>query len=829
MLYHTLHDIHLDEVVQHFRGLPATSILLAFCITATSYFVVTGYDVVALRHLNRPQPYRRAGLAAFLASAFGNNIGFAVVTGGSIRYRIYSPAGLSMLEIAGIAAMCSLTTTLGMGFVFSISMLFGGSGIALPEDWSFKLPPQLWPVTGAIVLGLILLYVLVTAIKPLTIKTSSWSLRLPSATTTLAQLGLATTNLMLIGTLIYVLVPNHDTMPYLSFMGIFILALMAGSVSNVPGGIGVFETVLLVGVPQLSPDTSRAALLGAILLFRCIHFLSPLVVAAVLMAWHEMAMQRKHIEYAKDTATDWLAEIGPQVMSLIVIFAGVVLLFSGAIPISLDTRELFTQRVPLWLVDLSHVVGSTIGLALIILARGLSRRLRGAHSLTLAFLGVGVVALLFKGLAYREAALLAFIFALLFFTRREFPRQSSLFDQGYPVEWMSTLMAILAVTTWLGLFAYKQYDYSSALWWHFAYDADYSRFLRASFMVFACTGVATAVNLMRPDPIPDRPHRIPLEQVRRIVRSSSSTRANLALLGDKRLLFSDAGDAFIMYRVRGKSWVTLGDPVGPEREHEQLIWMFRELCDRFGGWPVFYLIDAQNISRYVDLGMSVFKLGDDARVLLTGFDLETGVSLELRENYREVIQQPLSFKIVNSVDVPPLIPEFKRVSDAWLSNSKMTEKGFSVGYFNPAYVANFPCAVVYKEGQIVAFAVLLVSADKSELALDLMRYDTDAPPHVHDYLLIEIMLGGRARGYHWFNLGMAPLASLRTHPLAPIWQRIGGLLYRQSEHFRRLEDLRRYEQNLKPHWQPKYLASPGGLNTPRILRDIGILIGRPGV
>ena len=87
--------------------------------------VVTGYDVVALNHVNRPLSYRRAALAGFLASAFGSNLGFPMVTGGAIRYRLYSQSGLTAVEIAGITTMDALTVTLGIGFILTLSLLFG--------------------------------------------------------------------------------------------------------------------------------------------------------------------------------------------------------------------------------------------------------------------------------------------------------------------------------------------------------------------------------------------------------------------------------------------------------------------------------------------------------------------------------------------------------------------------------------------------------------------------------------------------------------------------------------------------------------------------------
>ena len=817
VVYRTLQTIRLADVVENFRALPASSVLLAFCFTAASYVVMTGFEVVALRHISRPLPYPRAALAGFLAAAVGSNLGFAMVTGGAIRYRIYSQAGLSALEIAGVTTLFALTVTLGIGFILTLAMLFGtgeaaGSVIHLQPEWRRAI--------GGFMLALMVAYITIAAIRPMTIRTPSWSLQLPSAKTTLVQIALATIDLTLVGALIYVLLPAQTN--FLAFLSVFVLALMAGGVSHVPGGIGVFESVMLLGLPEVPP----AALLGAILLFRCIYYLAPLSLAAVLLAIHEAALQRTRFKWARDTTTDWLAEIGPQVMALVVVFYGMLLLFSGAVPVPSERLAWLQGWVPLAALEAAHIIASAAGLGLVVLARGLSLRLEPAYRAIVALLGIGAAALLLKGLIYEGALILGVVLAVLLIMHREFRRKASLFDQGFPPEWMSTLTAILAVTVWLGLFSYKFIEYSPELWWHFAYEAEFPRFLRTTAVVFALIGGILVVNLLRPDPIPDLPHAVSLDHVRRIVKQDPNVRANLALLGDKRFLFSDSGKAFIMYRVKGKSWVALGGPVGPRVEHERLVGSFRKLSDRYGGWPVFYLVDAEDLSLYVDLGLALLKLGDDARVPLATFSLESADRAELREIHKRILRQGIGFEIVNSAKVPPLLPDLKRVSDDWLTHTQKPEKSFSSGFFEPHYVANFPCALVRHNNHIIAFAILWVNAHKEELALDLMRYHRDAPTGIKEFLVTELMLGGRARGYRWFNLGMVPLAGFERHALAPLWQRVGGMIHRQSEHFRDSEGLRHFAEKLGPVWQPKYLASPGSLKTPRILRDIARLIAR---
>ena len=819
VVYRTLQSIQLSDVLEQFRALPATSVLLAFLLTAGAYFVVSGYDVLALYHVGRPVPYRRAALAGCLANAFGTNLGFAVVTGGAIRYRIYANAGLSALEIAGVTTMSAVTASLGVGVLLILSLLFGADEAAASV---IHLPPALKRMLGGLLLAFVVVYLTAAVFRPLSIRTESWSLRLPSAKTAAAQVALGSIDLMLISAIIYVLLPAYAETSFFAFLGVFAVALIAGVVSHVPSGIGVFESVMLLGLPEVAPD----ALLGAILLFRCVYYLAPLCLAAIVLAIHEANLQQVRIERARDTAADWLAEIGPQVMALILIFAGVVLLFSIAVPAPAERLATLSEVLPLPVLEIAHAVAGATGVGLIFLARGLSLRLEAAYRLAAVLLAVGIVTLLCKGLIYEGAAVLTAILVVLFYTRPEFRRDGALLNQGFPTEWTSTLTALLAVTIWLGLLSYKPAEYSHELWWHFDYTAEYARFLRTMSVVLVATVAMGLANLLRPDPVPDLPHAGDLEQVRSIVQQSQSARANLALLGDKRFLFSDSGKAFIMYRVKGKSWIALGDPVGPAAERERLVLTFRELCDRYGGWSVFYLVDAEGLSLYVDLGLSLLKVGEDARVPLERFSLAGHEQSELRKVHDRVLEQGVDFGIVGSHEVPALIPELERVSNDWLAHLAKTERGFSRGSFSPDYVARFPCALVRRDKRIIAFAVLWVSGGKEELALDLLRYHRDAPKGIMEFMVTELMVGGRARGYRWFDLGLVPLAGHERQLPDPLWQRIGRMMYRHSEHFQDSDSHRRFAAALDPVWRPKYLACPGGLKTTRILRDVASLASR---
>jgi phosphatidylglycerol lysyltransferase len=311
-----------------------------------------------------------------------------------------------------------------------------------------------------------------------------------------------------------------------------------------------------------------------------------------------------------------------------------------------------------------------------------------------------------------------------------------------------------------------------------------------------------------------------------VVVCSPRTSANLALLGDKQLLFNDAETAFIMYAVQGRSWVALGDPVGPDEEWGELIWRFREQCDRYDSWAVFYQVEAENLSLYLDHGFSLLKLGEEARVDVSQFSLDGGSRKKLRLNRNRAQKEGCQFEIVPVERVPEILPVLRSISDAWLESKHGAEKGFSLGFFDDDYLRRFPCAVVRAGGEIVAFANLWEGAEKEELSVDLMRYRPGGPGGLMDYLFVELLLWGKEQGYHWFSLGMAPLSGIEARKLSPLWNKFASLLYRHGDHFYGFEGLREYKDKFDPVWTPKYLAARGGLALPRILADLTKLIGR---
>jgi phosphatidylglycerol lysyltransferase len=295
-------------------------------------------------------------------------------------------------------------------------------------------------------------------------------------------------------------------------------------------------------------------------------------------------------------------------------------------------------------------------------------------------------------------------------------------------------------------------------------------------------------------------------------------------LRDKALLFNQDRSAFVMYAVQGRSWVALGDPVGPPAAHEHLIVQFLERCDDFGGVPVFYEISKDHLHQYADVGLTFIKLGEEARVNLDTFTIDGSWAKKLRQALHRLDKEGASFRIIPVEEVAAVMNQLQTVSDDWLSHRAGAEKGFSLGFFRPDYLARFPIAVIAKGDRIVAFANLWRGAANAELSVDLMRFDRSAPRDVMDALFLSLMLWGKEQGYRWFSLGMAPLSGFESTPAAPLWNRLASFVYEHGEAVYNFRGLRAYKEKFNPVWQPRYLAYPGGLRLPRILADVSALV-----
>jgi phosphatidylglycerol lysyltransferase len=817
-LHRELAEFNYDDVRAQLTALTTRQWILALALTVASYLVLTLYDWLAVRYLGNALSYARVALTSFLAYVLSHNVGLSILGSSAPRYRLYGGSGVSFSDILKIIAFAGVTLWLGWltlaGVVLLVepSMLDGivASTLARPIGVAF--------------LAAVAAYLIWTTRPHAAVRVRHWRLDLPPTRIAAAQVVVSTLDWLLASSVLYVLLPDGGAVSYAKVVAVFLTAMIAGLVSHVPGGLGIFETVT---VKALAPSLPAAAVLGSLIAFRVVYYILPLLVAAVLFAAHELAQRRQHVAALGGMFDRWVSGIVPRVLAVNSFVGGTILLASGATPIMNSRLDWLKAIIPLPLLELSHFAGSLAGLALILLANALYRRLDAAYHLAIFFYGTGIVVSLAKGFDYEEALVLSVMLAALLPCRRRFDRRASLLEEPFSLGWLLAVALVVGASIWLGFFAFKYVDYARELWWQFAFEDDAPRFLRATVGVLGA-GLAFGLSRLL------RTHRTPAEiadaeageRVAAIVAASPAAAAHLALLGDKRFLFSDDGTGFIMFGIEGRSWIAMGDPICAEEQRAALIWRFCELCDQHDAWPVFYEAGTANLPTFLDIGLTPLKFGELGRVALATFSLEGSARKPMRYVLSRMEREGGCFEVLPPHDVAAVLPRLKVVSDAWLAEKKTREKRFSLGCFDADYLTRCNVAVVRHQGEIVAFANLWCSGGNEEVAPDLMRYHPDAPDSAMEYLFIQIILWSQQRGYRWFNLGMAPLSGLEDRALAPLWHRLGSLAFRRAGGIYNFRGLRRYKEKFGPEWEPRYLVSPGGLALPRILTNLAALISR---
>jgi phosphatidylglycerol lysyltransferase len=330
-------------------------------------------------------------------------------------------------------------------------------------------------------------------------------------------------------------------------------------------------------------------LLGALVAYRALYYFAPFALALVLLGAHELWAHRGPAVRLMRLGRTFLIAVTPQATAIAVFVAGVVLLVSGATPGLGNRLDLLRNFVPLSILELSHLLGSAVGVGLLVIAHGLYRRLDAAWWLTVWLLCAGILLSLLKGFDFEEATVLSAVVIVLILARARFRRRVSLSDQHYSGPWIIALLSVLITVAWLVIFAYRNVPYGNELWWEFAFHASAPRSLRASLLAAIVAAAYGLWRLLRPSPpAAAAPSDADIERAAALIAEADDTAANLALLGDKHLLFNAERTAFIMYQPSGHSWVAMGDPVGSAEACEPLAWEFLEHCDVMAVSPVFY-------------------------------------------------------------------------------------------------------------------------------------------------------------------------------------------------------------------------------------------------
>ena len=370
---------------------------------------------------------------------------------------------------------------------------------------------------------------------------------------------------------------------FIAFLAVYTIALSLGVIGHTPGGLGVFETAMVFALGGTVPPEAAVA---ALLAYRAIYFILPLLLSGALLAAFEVrAIAIRLAPRGLVVPSPRVAQLVPMFLGVISFAIGVMLLVSGATPAFGYRLAILATTLPLWVVEGSQFLGSVLGVLLLFVARGLLRRLDAAWWLAMAIAVVSLVLSLAKGLAFFEAGVLAFLILLLAATRHRFDRPASLFQERFTLTWLVSIGIVLMVAFWVLFFAFRDVPYSHELWWQFEFDEKASRALRATDGGFAVRRRGRDVAVVAPGFGTTDAADAGRSALGRAYRArAGAQRCDACDDGRQELRVLALASAFLMYAKRGRSWVALYDPVGPREEWPALIARFVALAHAHG-WP----------------------------------------------------------------------------------------------------------------------------------------------------------------------------------------------------------------------------------------------------
>jgi len=266
-------------------GLPHVALGLA--CTAASFLVLGAIEVAALRQAagesSTDVPRRAAMTTAFVANAFSQSIGLALLTGAAVRLRAYVRHGLDAAAVARVTGVVTLTTTLGLVAAGAAALLASTAPLHV-QGVALAVRPA-----GAVLALLVLAYLTWSLVgRGEALGRGRWSLPRPSATLAAAQVGLSALDWLLTGTVLFAFVPAALGVGYWALLRAYMIAQTVGMTSHVPAGAGVLELVMLALLAGAAPAAARAAVVASLVMFRVVYYVMPLVVAVVVAGAAEL-------------------------------------------------------------------------------------------------------------------------------------------------------------------------------------------------------------------------------------------------------------------------------------------------------------------------------------------------------------------------------------------------------------------------------------------------------------------------------------------------------------------------------------------------------------
>lgn len=785
--------ISIDQLKQLFAQLSLWRVALMAVIGLLCVFPMVLYDIV-LNRLLGDKPDRRYLLeTSWIINTMNNLIGFGGFISIGLRSEFYGK-GKKGKDVAQAISKIFIYLMSGLSILSLAALafvLFGPTTDYLQQYW-------IWLLGGSLYFPVV--YALSFSKKNAYLGGLQRRDRLQLIAASLLEWLGVFAAFFTTGLLMGVSVDVFQLLP------LFIAASVIGIVSMIPGELGTFDVMMIMGMGSL--QIPRESVIAWLLLFRLFYYIIPFLIGLIFFSKNVgVSLNQRFSGIPKSL----LLEVFHKIEVLLLYLTGTMLVLSATIPEAFDQIKWLAHLNPIRLNFVMQYPSIFLGYLFLIAGRGISARVSRAYMPTLLLIAATIGYAIFAGFRFSTMLFLLLLLAIMIFSKSELFRKQLVFSwewltvDGLLIGSLTILYVIIGVYNMPHLNRHPTHHHSMDFLLFPSEKLWLQGFVAILFVTVAM--LLFARYLMGPK------HQLGVsaatDKVKHVLSTyGGNSDSHLVYLKDKQVyVYPEIGEptVFFQFTTFNNKCLVMGDPSGKQADFPQALETFLTEMDQWNYLPVFYESSEEMVMLLHEFGYDFIKFGEKAYVDLPSFTLSGKKMKGQRALNNKITKEGFTFDVLTPPFSAETFATLKEISDNWLDGRK--EKGFSLGFFSESYLSTAPIAVVRNQQQeIVAFASFMPTYQTGLASIDLMRHDPEkAPNGTMDFLFIQLFDYFKEHGYQQFDLGMAPLANVGTFRSSFLQERIAYLVYTFGSRFYSFEGLREYKQKYAAAWSPRYI------------------------
>ncbi len=595
---------------------------------------------------------------------------------------------------------------------------------------------------------------------------------------------------------------------------LFVLGMLICGTLKLPTSFGVFELIVCIGC--LVGDLSLATAFASLITFRLFYYIIPWFISMIVLSQKLSRLSLKRLIPSQKTA---LYHIHIRLLATLNFVAGLLLVLSASFFHTWDIVRDPTGLLNLLSTPITSLLLLSIGVALILLSKGIWAKVLPAYSLTLALLLVASCLSLLNFPQLKNTLILLVVAWALKSAKHIFYRPPA------PPSLRAFITAFIIANI-----AYMSYVLLNPSWRHtqltFASNLSSVGFVLYALLTLLLLAFLSGLAMLLSN------QYICWEEVNDedilklkafLERYEGNSMSHLLFLKDKHLFYALDNQVLIAFRPYKDKLIVLGDPIGDPALLGSGINAFRIFAKQHNMTPILYEVSEAMLPMYHENGFKFLKLGEEATLPLDTFTLIGKKGAALRTIKNKMLRGELTFTLIQPPFDTDLLDELHLISELWLDGRK--EKTFSLGAFDTDYLNLAPIGIIKQNDMIIGFASIMPMYNKHSISIDLMRLIPDPPNGAMDALFIGLIEWAIAEGYENFVLGKAPLSNVGYNQFSPTKEKIVKYIYHYGNRIYSFKGLRRYKEKFHPEWKGIYLAYPKNTNLSVTVLQLTKMIG----